>query len=138
MGKQTVSSVISTVLLVLTVIFFAELITSCNVSTANLSDVKLCSSLSGNTCSEDVMKFGSDVSAIHCTANLNNAPPKTKVLFNWKKDGEGIGNAEVEAESGYVRSTFTPSEPIPPGKYSVTVKLETDNSKPVIKEFVVE
>ena len=138
MGKQSVSSVLSTVFSVLIVVFFAVLITSCNVSTANLSDVKLCSSLNGNTCGEDVAKFSSDVSAIHCTANLNNAPAKTKVMFNWKKDNEGIGNAEVEAESGYVSSTFTPAEPLPPGKYSVTVKIETDNSKPVTKEFVVE
>ncbi len=138
MKKLSVIQGVTAVVLVSLVSFLTLFTTSCNVSTANLSDVKLCSSLSGNTCGEDVTKFGSDVSAIHCTANLNNAPAKTKVMFNWKKDGEGIGNAEVEAESGYVSSTFTPSEPMPPGKYSVTVKIETDNSKPVTKEFVVE
>ncbi|MFZ4591913.1 MAG: hypothetical protein ACOYN6_13005 [Ignavibacteria bacterium] len=131
------SKVIS-VLAVLCIVCFSDIFLSCNVSTANLSDVKLCSSLSVNVCDNDVSAFPSNVAAIYCTANLNNAPSKTKVIFEWKQEGESIGKTEVEAESGYVSSTFKPETPLPPGKYSITVKIATDNSKPITKEYTVD
>jgi hypothetical protein len=126
------------VLAVLCVISFPGIFLSCNVTTVNLSDVKVCSSLSSNICGNDVSSFPSNVPAIYCTANLNNAPSKTKVTFEWKQEGESIGKTEVEAESGYVSSTFKPEAPLPPGKYSITVKIATDNSKPITKEYTVE
>ncbi len=125
-------------LLAVALISFTSLFPSCSVSTANLTDVKLCTSVDGNPCGEDMSKFSSDVQVINCTASLNNAPAKTKVNFAWKKDGESIGTADIESESGYVHSTFKPTDVLPAGNYSVTVKIETDNSKPVTKNFTVE
>ncbi len=130
-----------TVLSVIGVVFLSGVFMSCNVSTANLSDVKVCSSLNGSECSSDVLIFTPDVSAIYCSASLNNAPSGTKVVFEWKHEGEIIGKAELEASSvssGSINSSFKPSAELPVGKYSVTVKINTDNAKPVTKEFKVE
>jgi hypothetical protein len=122
----------------LCVISLSGIFLSCSVTKANLSDVKVCSSLNGNVCGNDASAFPPDVANIYCTANLNNASSKTKVIFEWKHEGESIGNTEVVAESGYVSSKFTPSEPLPPGKYSITVKIDVENSKPVTKDYKIE
>lgn len=123
---------------VLCVIGLSGMLSSCNVSTANLTQVKVCSSLNGSECSNDVSTFSADVPAIYCSASLNNAPSDTKVTFEWKHEGESMGKAEVSAGSGFVNSTFTPTTMLVPGKYSVSVKLATDNSTPITKEFRVE
>ncbi|MCE1164947.1 MAG: hypothetical protein LWX07_06055 [Bacteroidetes bacterium] len=125
-------------LLAVALICFTSLFPSCGVSTANLSNVKLCSSSDGNPCGDDLSKFNADVQVINCTASLNNAPAKTKVSFVWKQESETVGTAEVEAESGYISSTFKPKETLPAGNYSVTVKIATDNSQPITKNFTVE
>jgi hypothetical protein len=125
-------------MLVLSVVCFSSIFPSCSVSTAKLTDVKVCSSLNNNVCESDVPSFAADVSAIHCTANLNNAPSKTKVTFEWKHEGVSIGKTEVEAESGYVSSTFTPGGTLEAGKFSVTVNLGIDNSTPITKEFTID
>jgi hypothetical protein len=122
----------------LSIMSFSSIFPSCNVSTANLSDIKLCSSLNGSDCNGDASSFHGDVPAIYCSANLKNAPSKTKVIFEWKHEGESLGKAEVESESGVLNSTFRPNSALEPGKYSVTVKIATDNAAPVSKEFTVE
>ena len=121
---------------VLGVICFSSIFPSC--STANLSDVKLCTSLNSGECSGDVSSLHSDVPAISCSANLKNAPSKTKVTFEWKHGSESLGKAEVESDGGVVNSTYRPNSALEPGKYSVTVKIATDNATPVSKEFTVE
>ena len=126
------------VLSVLGIVFLSGVLMSCNVSTANLSDVKVCSSLNGSECSSDVSSFSSDVQAIYCSASLNNAPSGTKVVFEWKHEGESIGKAELDGQSGVVNSSFKPTAELPQGKYSVTVKINTDNAKPITKEFTIQ
>ena len=111
---------------------------SCSVSTANLSDVKVCTSLSGSECSSDNSTIPSASSVIYCSAKLNNAPEGTKVSFTWKKDNEDIGTANVETSSGSVNSNWNLQSAPEPGKYSVTIKINTDNAKPVTKEFTIE
>jgi hypothetical protein len=120
------------------VICFTSIFPSCNVSTANLSDVKVCSSLNGSECNGDVASLPGDVPVIYCSANLKNAPSKTKVTFEWKHESESMGTAEVETESGIVNSTFKPNANLEPGKYSVIVKIATDNAAPISKEFTIE
>jgi len=111
---------------------------SCNVSTANLSDIKLCSSVnSSGECDGDNSTFSGTVPVIYCSAQLKNAPSGTKVTFEWKQGSESMGKADVETSSGVVNSTFKPTSAMEPGTYSVTVKINTDNSKPVTKEFTI-
>lgn len=111
---------------------------ACNVSTANLSDVKLCTSLSSGVCSSDNATFHATDPVIYCSAVLKNAPSGTKVTFEWKHGSESLGKADVELSSGTVNSNWTTGGAIEPGKYSVTVKINTDNATPVTKEFTVE
>lgn len=115
------------------------IIPSCSVTTANLSDVKICTSTeSSGECTSDISSVSGSSPIIYCTAQLKNAPSGTKVIFEWKKGSESMGKADVESASGVVSSTFKPSGTLEPGKYSVTVRIDADNPKPVTKEFSIE
>jgi hypothetical protein len=112
---------------------------SCSVSTANLGDVRVCSSLnSDGECNADAPTFPGTAPVIYCSAKLKNAPSGTKVTFEWKRGSEDMGTASVETGSGIVNSNFKPNAALEPGKYSVTVKINSDNSTPVTKEFTIE
>lgn len=118
---------------------FVYLLPACNVSTAGLSDVKLCTEKnSSGVCDADASSFGASSQVIYCSAVLKNAPAGTKVTFEWKHDGQSMGKADVETASGTVSSNFTTNGAVEPGKYSVTVSLNTDNSKPITKDFTIE
>jgi len=93
---------------------------------------------SDGECNNDTPTFPAASPVIYCSAKLNNAPSGTKVTFQWKHGSEDLGKAEVETSSGTVNSNFKPSASLEPGKYSVSVKIATDNSTPVTKEFTVE
>jgi len=117
----------------------AYVLPACNVSTANLSDVKLCTEKnSSNVCDADASTFPASTPVIYCSANLKNAPSGTKVTFEWKHGSEPLGKADVETSSGTVVSNFTTNGAVEPGSYSVTVKINTDNSTPVTKTFTIE
>jgi len=118
------------------VLCFSSIFPSC--STANLSDVKVCSSLNGSDCSSNETSFPSDVPVLHCSAKVNNAPSDTKINFEWKHNGESFGKVDVNSGDGFVHSSYTPPSSFPPGKYSVTVKINTDNSTPITKEFTIQ
>jgi len=118
------------------IVCFTSVFPSC--STANLSDVKICSSLTSSECNSDVSSLPGDVPVIYCSAILKNAPSNTKVTFEWKHDGESMGKAEVETESGVVKSTLRPNSTLEPGNYSVTLKIDADNVAPISKEFTIE
>jgi hypothetical protein len=120
------------------VICFSSIFPSCSVSTASISDVKVCTSLNGSECGSDASSFHSDAPVIYCSATLKNAPSDTKVNFEWKHDGESFGKVDVTSGSGVVQSSYKPPSTFPPGKYSVTLKLAVDNSTPVTKEFTIE
>src|SRR5712691_1292553 len=94
--------------------------TACNVSTAHLSDVKVCSSLNKDgECDADSPTFPGMAPVIYCSAKLKNAPSGTKVTFSWKYGSEDMGKADVETGSGNINSSFKPSVTLEPGKYSV-------------------
>lgn len=123
----------------LAVFVAANIFTICSVSTASLSDVKLCASVnSSNECDGDKSSYPEDASVIYCTAKVKNAPSNTKVTFTWKYESESLGSADVETGSGVVYSNYKSPGTLKPGKYSVTVKINTDNSEPVTKNFSVE
>jgi len=124
------------VLSALSVICITSIFPSC--STANLSDVKICSSINGSDCNGDVSSFPGDIPVIYCSANLKNAPSDTKVTFEWKHDGESFVKGDVNSGGGFVHSAYKPPSTFPPGKYTVTVKIAADNSAPVTKEFTIE
>ena len=123
----------------LAVFVAANIFTVCSVSTANLSDVRLCANVnSSSECDGDKSSFAADAPVIYCSAQVKNAPSNTKVNFSWKFESESLGSADVETSSGVVYSTYKSGGTLKPGKYSVTVKINTDNSEPVTKNFTVE
>ncbi len=128
-----------------TFLFFAlvwavcYMLPACNVSTANISDVKLCTTKgSGGDCGSDAASFPGSTPVIYCSAVIKNAPSGTKVTFEWKHGSETLGKADVETSSGVVSSNFTTNGAVEPGTYSLTVKINSDNSIPVTKEFTLE
>lgn len=132
---------IKNVSLFLTLLLFvssALLFQACNVSTANLSDIKLCNTKSDAGCTSDASSFPVTSEAIYCSATVKNAPSGTKVSFVWKHDGKELGQADVETSGGVVLGHMTINGALEPGKYSVTVKLNSDNSTPTTKEFTLE
>jgi hypothetical protein len=127
------------VILVLFLVCIFNMYPSCNVSTASLSDVKVCGAIgSDGDCTSGVSSMPASAPVIYCSAQLKNAPSGTKVTFTWKRAGESIASADVETSSAVVYSNLTTNGALTPGKYSVTVKINTDNAEPVTKEFTVE
>ena len=121
------------------VLVAANIFTICSVSTASLSDVRLCASVnSSSECDGEKSTFTEDAPVIYCSAKVKNAPSNTKVSFSWKFENESLGTADVETSSGVVFSTYKSPGTLKTGKYSVTVKINTDNSEPVTKNFSVE
>ncbi len=116
----------------------AYVLPACNVSTANLSDVKLCSEKTDGGCSSDASAFPVSTAALYCSAVLKNAPSGTKVTFEWKHDGKELGHADVESTGGVVYGNMNINGVLEPGNYSVTVKLNSDNSTPITKQFTLE
>jgi hypothetical protein len=125
-------------LILVSAICIFNVFTACNVSTANLSDVKVCTSLNSSVCDADASSIPGTAPVIYCSAKLNNAPSGTKVTFTWSHAGSELGKADVETGSGTVSSNMNTNGSLEPGKYSVTVKINSDNAKPVTKEFTIE
>jgi len=122
----------------------ALFLTGCSVSTANLSNVKTGESLNDGKVAKEAKVFSTDAPEINVSANLNNAPDNTKVKISWRyleRGGQDIDSVEVTAKDGQnlVSSTLSsPNNGWPTGKYEVTLKIETDNAKPVTKTFEVK
>lgn len=139
MKKITIASRTIFVMAVLFAVCILNMYPSCSVSTASISDPKICSQLgSDGLCGNDATSFSASTPVIYFTANLKNAPADTKITFEWKHNGESMGKADVTTGSGTISSTFKSPGTLDPGKYSCTAKINVDNSDPVTKEFTVE
>ena len=120
----------------------------CNVSTAGLSNVKLCEKLDGDACSSDMSTLSKEASTFFVTANLDNAPAGTKIKIDWRYLSGELGNQPQDIDS----ASFTSEEDSnvitgsleratatwPKGEYEVVLKIQTDNADPVSKTFSVK
>jgi len=139
MNKLLTASRTLTALAILFVVCICNMYPSCSVSTASISDAKICAQVgSDGGCTSDATSFSMTTPVIYFTATLKNAPADTKVTFEWKHNGESMGKADVTSGSGNIQSTFKSPGTLDPGKYSCTAKIHVDNSDPVTKEFTVE
>ncbi|MFA6002203.1 MAG: hypothetical protein WC828_08885 [Thermoleophilia bacterium] len=123
---------------------------ACSVSTAGISDVKICSDAdSKGICSSDNSTFKTTTAEIFLSANLNNAPSGTKVTSSWRyikgelgNDPQDIDSVTAEAKEGgsqpYTSSMTSPTAGWPKGDYEVTLTLSSDNSTPVVKKFSIQ
>ena len=119
---------------------------SCNFSTANISDVKMCTSIADNQCSADKPVFSTNTAEIFVSCHLNNAPNDTDVEFAWfylgqeripidavvLNSGEIIGNLKLNS------SLSRPNNGWPEGDYEIVITILGTEKEPVIKSFWVK
>lgn len=126
---------------------FALMLTAgCEVSTANLKDVKVCSDPdSDNQCQSDESSFDADTGEIFVSGSLENAPDDTHLEITWNYLGEnGDEKEEIDTVSltggsaNFHSNLKPPSDGWPGGDYEVVLDLGTDNSEPVVKKFTVK
>lgn len=118
----------------------------CEVSTANLQDVQVCSDPnSDNMCESDESSFDANTEEIFVTGNLENAPDDTDLEITWTylgeegDDPEEIDSVSLSGSSATFYSNLeAPSSGWPAGEYEIVLDLGTDNSDPVTKTFTVE
>ncbi len=115
----------------------------CNVSTAKVSDAKICSSLTGNLCNQDFPVLSSSTPTIYASCLLKYASENTKVKFSWMYYGDtkfeinniildtGEKSGDLELHSNLER----PDNGWPTGVYEVVIQIQTDNAKPLVKQF---
>ncbi|MDD4192164.1 MAG: hypothetical protein PHI28_12590 [Mangrovibacterium sp.] len=118
----------------------------CNVSTAKVSDVKICTVLTGNLCDQDYPVISSSAGEIFASCVLKHGVADTKVKFSWMyygdtkieidhvvlDTGDKMGNLELHS------SLSRPNNGWPKGVYEVVIQVQTDNAKPVSKQFTIE
>lgn len=117
-----------------------------NVSTAKVTNAKVCTSLSGNLCDKDHPVISTNAAEIYVSCNLKYAISDTKVKFSWYyfgdtkieidnvvlNTGDATGNLELHS------SLSRPTNGWPKGVYEVVVQVQTDNAEPVVKQFSLE
>lgn len=118
----------------------------CNMSTAKVSDAKICTSLSGNLCDQDFPVISSSADEIYASCLLKYSVADTKVKFSWMyygdtkfeidnvvlDTGSNAGNLELHS------SLSRPNKGWPKGVYEVVILVQTDNAKPVVKQFSIQ
>lgn len=117
-----------------------------NVSTAKVANVKVCTALSGELCNSDNPVLSTATNDIFVSCVLKNSIADTKVKFTWLyygdtkieidnvvlNTGDRIGKLNLHS------SLSRPNNGWPIGVYEVVVQVQTDNAKPVVKQFSVE
>ncbi len=129
--------------LIPSIIAAAFLLTACNISTANLTDVMSCTNAPDILCEEDISIFATDTPEIYVTAILNNAPEGTLTTFSWRYITDDFHIDSITLESLETTTTLQsslnmPDEGWPVGEYEVVLSINTDNSEPVHKKFSVK
>ncbi|MDX9881756.1 MAG: hypothetical protein RBS73_06790 [Prolixibacteraceae bacterium] len=115
----------------------------CNVSTAKLSDAKVCTSLTGNLCDQDHLDIPVSTPVIYASCLLKYAPSGTKVKFSWMYYGDTkleIGSVVLNSgDNGSTVELYSnlscPDNGWPAGVYEVIIQVQTDNAMPLVKQF---
>jgi len=120
----------------------------CDVSTASLSDVKICDRLDDVVCSSDMSSLDKNIPTVYVTANLNSAPSGTKIKVDWRYLGGEEGTAPQDIDSIILTSEEDSTNlhssldsntgAFPVGEYEVVLKIDTDNADPIHKKFTVK
>ena len=121
--------------------------TACSfkVSTATLENIKMCvEKPESQTCASDTAQFNTTTPKIFATADLKYAPEGTKVKIDWKYLGGDTVKASdlasidlvTKSNTNFVAS-YLNLNGLPEGNYEVVISLDTDNSKPISKQFSI-
>lgn len=131
-------------MLILTLLFISFQSCEFNVSTANISDVQICTEISDDACTDNNKTFPLNANEIYTTAKLNNAPEGTKLTISWQYDNSGqwfeidkVNLVYTNGKDKISSSLSSPTNGWPKGKYRVVYTLESDNSEPITKEFSI-
>ena len=118
---------------------------SFNVSTATPENVKMCVEVPENqTCASDTAQFNTTTPKVFVTSDLKYAPEGTKVKIDWKYLGGDTVKASdlasidlvTKSNTNFVAS-YLNLNGLPEGNYEVVISLDTDNSKPISKQFSI-
>jgi len=123
-------------------LFFA----ACSVTTANIDNVKMCTSISDNQCPSDNPVFNTYTAEIFLSCQLNNAPENTEVEFAWYYLGQSkIAIDAVKLNSGSNIGTLNlqsslskPFNGWPVGDYEVVLSIVGFDKDPIVKKFSVQ
>lgn len=120
---------------------------SYSISSAKIENLKTCGQVTADKqCTSDTSAFDKKTPKLFATADLNYAPEGTKVKIDWKYLGGEAGAATdidtVNLETKSNMTTITshvsaPDKGLPAGQYEVVMSLDTDNSKPIRKQFSI-
>jgi len=118
----------------------------CNFSTANINDVKMCTSVNDNQCASDNSVFSQGTAEIFVSCHLNNAPNDTDVEFAWFYYGqEKVAIDAVKLNSGDNIGTINlqsslsrPNNGWPIGEYEIVITILETEKDPIIKKFSVK
>lgn len=119
---------------------------SCEVTTAHLTDLSVCTSLSENLCAADMPVISTDAEELVVSCKLKNAPPATEVTFTWVYYGDtrieidavtlNSGNEGSELD---LHSTLSrPTNGWPIGTYEVVAKILSADKEPIVKQFTIQ
>ncbi|MHB8859433.1 MAG: hypothetical protein ACYC6Z_08140 [Thermoleophilia bacterium] len=134
-------------LALLTAIALSTFLAGCSATTANLSDIKICDKLEGDSCAADNPSLAPDAETFYVTASLNSAPSGTRIDVSWKYLGGELGKAQdidavsmvSDENSNVIESSLQRSASAwPRGDYQVTLRINADNVDPVSKQFSVK
>jgi len=126
--------------------FLISFLNACNFSTANISDIKVCSSINDNQCTTDKAIFNTNTPEIFVSCHLNNPPQNTQVEFAWfylgdkripidsvvLSSGENIGKLNLNS------SLSKPNNGWPTGDYEIVITLLETEKEPLTKQFEVQ
>ncbi len=115
------------------------------VTTANISDVKMCTNFNGSLCNDDVPVFNTSEGSLYASCKLKNAPENTQVTFTWKYlEGQALVIDQVtlnSADKGINLDLHTslsrPNNGWPQGKYAVEIAIGNNDTDPEVKHFEI-
>ncbi|MDO9510604.1 MAG: hypothetical protein Q7J34_02490 [Bacteroidales bacterium] len=128
------------------VLLTGAVFTACNVTTANLSDIKMCEQLDGKLCAADQIVFTTNAAELYLSCKLNNAPAETKVKFSWFFLGEEkvfIDEVALTTDGSQTQyelhsSLSKPNNGWPAGNYEVIITIDANEASSITKLFSIQ
>jgi len=117
-----------------------------NYSSANIDNVKMCTSISDNQCNSDNPNFTPVTPEIYVSCQLKNAPENTNVEFAWfylgqqkiKIDAVTFNSGDLIGTVNMQSSLSRPNNGWPVGEYEVVISIPGTEKDPVVKKFSVQ
>lgn len=130
----------------LILIILAAIVLSCEFDSSHIEEVKMCTSLESNQCSQDKPVFDVNTPQIVVSCELKNAPTDTQVEFSWfyttggqtKIDAVVLSSGDQIGTLNLNSSLNRPNNGWPEGDYEVVIKILNTKKDPIIKKFWVK